>query len=135
MALLHRDRAERDTRLGDERLMGDPPVGGPATVDRDVNSDRELLGERDRDVYSDRPVAVTRPRSDTFGIIVRTVIFTLAIAAIVVVATQNEGDVRFDMVFEQYSTPLWVVMVLPAALGCIAGLMVRSGRRDNAERF
>ena len=81
---------------------------------------------RDRDY--DRRVA--RPsRWSTFGLILRTIIFTLAVVAITVVATQNLDDVNVDMIFEDYSTPMWVVIVLSAAVGCIAGLMVRSGRR------
>ena len=125
MALLHRDHTEErtDTRLGDERLMGEPVVDGPATVDRDVDDDRTVVRDRD--------TVVTRPsRGDTAGLIARTIIFTLAVAAIVVVCTQNLGDVNLDMVFEEYATPMWVVIALSAALGCIAGLMVRGGRRD-----
>ena len=133
MALLHRDKTEEgaDTRLGDERLMEDRTVAGPATVDRDADRD----GVDDRDVDRDRTVVrddrdVVRPsRWSTFGLILRTIIFTLAVVAIAVVATQNLDDVNVDMVFEEYTTPMWVVMVLSAAVGCIAGLMVRSGRR------
>ena len=125
MALLHRDHTEErtDTRLGDERLMGEPLVDGPATVDRDVDGDRTVV--RDRDTVVAGP-----SRTDTMGLIIRTVIFTLAVAAIVAVCTQNLGDVNFDMVFESYATPMWVVIALSAAVGCIAGLMVRTVRRD-----
>ena len=131
MALLHREKTDEraDTRLGDERLMGDPPVDGPATVERDVDRDgdreRTVVREHDRDYDRAGP-----SRRATFGLVVRTIIFTLAVAAIVVVATQNPDDVNVDMVFEEYSTPLWVIMALSAAVGCIAGLMVRSSRRD-----
>jgi uncharacterized integral membrane protein len=122
MALLHRDRTEEhaDTRLGDERLMGEPPVEGPATVDRDSTVDRDI--RRDRDVVA------APTRMETWGLIIRTAVFTLAVAAIVAVSTENLGDVNLDMVFEQYATPLWVPIALSAAIGCIAGLMVRPRR-------
>jgi uncharacterized integral membrane protein len=136
MALLHRDHTEEptDTRLGDERLMGEERVEGPATVDRDLDGDVDRADLDRTVVHDEREVEreVVRPsRWSTFGLIVRTIIFTLAVVAITVVATQNLDDVNVDMVFEDYTTPMWVVMVLSAAVGCIAGLMVRSGRRDS----
>jgi uncharacterized integral membrane protein len=142
MALLHRDKTEEraDTRPGDERLMEDRTVAGPATVDRDVDRDgvddrvETRDHDRDRTVVRDEREVVRPSRWSTFGLIVRTIIFTLAVVAITVVATQNLDDVNVDMVFEEYTTPMWVVMVLSAAVGCIAGLMVRSGRRTTVRR-
>ena len=133
MALLHRDHTEEraDTRLGDERLMGDEPVEGPATVDRDKDGvdDRAEKAEKER-VEKDRDREVVRPsRTETMGLVIRTAIFTLAVAAIVIVCTQNPDDVTVDLLFDDYSMPQWVVIALAAAVGCIAGLMVRSSRR------
>jgi uncharacterized integral membrane protein len=137
MALLHRDRTEEsvDDRLGDERLMGDPPVGGSATVERDehtVVADRDHDHDRnlDRDREHDRSVVVERPaRRETFGLIARTVVFTVAVLAVVGMAVANPDDVLFDLEFEQYTTPMWVIITISAALGAIAGLMVRPRSR------
>jgi uncharacterized integral membrane protein len=137
MALLHRDRTEErvDDRLGDERLMGDPPIGGPATVERDEHTavaDRDHDKEHDREPERehDRAVVVERPgRGETFGLIARTVVFTVAVLAVVAMAAANPDDVLFDLEFEQYSTPMWVIITIAAALGAIAGLMVRPRSR------
>jgi uncharacterized integral membrane protein len=133
MALLHRDRTEErvDDRLGDERLMGDPPIGGPATVERDehtVVADREHDAQHDHD--HDRAAVVERPRrGENFGLIARTVVFTVAVLAVVGMAVANPDDVLFDLEFEQYTTPMWVIITIAAALGGIAGLMVRPRSR------
>ncbi len=131
MALLHRDRTEErvDDRSGDERLMGDPPVGGPATVERDEHT---VVADREHDHRARaRPrVAVERPgRGESLALIARTVVFTVAVLAVVGMAAANPDDVLFDLEFEQYSTPMWVVITISAALGAIAGLMVRPRSR------
>jgi uncharacterized integral membrane protein len=128
MALLHREKNDEvvdnhvdDNRLGDERLLGDPPVGGPAVVDHTTDHTNT-----DRDTTVEREVVVDRAsKSGNYGLIARTVVFTLAIVAVVGMAVANPDEVGFDLEFEQYSTPLWAIITIAAALGCIAGLMVR----------
>jgi uncharacterized integral membrane protein len=129
MALLHRDRTEErvDDRLGDERLMGDPPIGGPATVERDEHT---VVADREHDREHDHAVAVERPgRGESLALIARTVVFTVAVLAVVGMAAANPDDVLFDLEFEQYTTPMWVVITIAAAFGAIAGLMVRPRSR------
>jgi uncharacterized integral membrane protein len=67
------------------------------------------------------------------GLVARTIIGTLAVVAIVVLAIDNRREVKVSWVFGDVDTSLWVVLVLAAAAGAVIGwLLTHRPRRHRS---
>jgi uncharacterized integral membrane protein len=72
-----------------------------------------------------------REASHDVARIVRLVVIVALIAALVAVALDNTGDVRFGYVIGDTSAPIWLLIVVSAVGGAIVGWLIRHRpRRD-----
>lgn len=99
MAILHRDRTD---------TTADDAVAGPG------------------ETRTERPVVV---RKGSFGATVRTVLATLLLVAVVLVAAANTDDVEVDLLFETYQVALSLLVAATAAAGFLIGLLAGARRR------
>ena len=63
------------------------------------------------------------------GQTVRVVIWLVVLAAVVVFAAVNTGDVTVDWVFDETEAPLWLVIAVSAVAGAVIGVAARPRRR------
>jgi uncharacterized integral membrane protein len=59
------------------------------------------------------------------GQIVRLVLVAVVVAAIVMVAFDNRGDVRVGYVLGDTEAPIWIVLVVAAVAGVLIGWLIK----------
>jgi uncharacterized integral membrane protein len=107
MALLHRDRTDDTTTT----TTAPDSVAGPGIAEPRV------------------------VRRNSFGQTLRTVLATLILAAVVVVAAVNTDEVNVDLVFEEYEAPLSALVGGAAGAGLLIGLLLGVRRRPRVQSF
>jgi uncharacterized integral membrane protein len=68
-------------------------------------------------------------RKNSLGQTLRTVVATLLLAAVVVIAFANDDQTDIDLLFEQYDAPLWLLLAASAGAGFLIGALLTMGRR------
>jgi uncharacterized integral membrane protein len=105
MALLHRDR-----------------------TDHDLDHDRDVDHVRATDTVTG-PAETRVVRKNSFGHTLATILATLILAAVVVVALVNTDQTDVDLVFERYDLPLSALVGGAAGAGLLIGLLLGARRR------
>jgi uncharacterized integral membrane protein len=121
MALLHRDRTDTRTDTDTDTVAGAGTANRPGWPDR-----RTVAPEPMAPMTTAEPVVV---RKNSVGGTVRTVLATALLVAVVLVAVANTGDVRVDLLFEDYRVSLALLVAGSAVAGWLIGLLMGARRR------
>lgn len=106
-----RDRTRSDT---DDTVAGSGTTSRPARVD---------------DHHDERPVVV---RKGSVGSTIKTVVATVLLVGLVLVALANTDDVRVDLLLETYSVSLALLVGLAALTGLLIGLLLGARRKHRS---